>query len=208
MFLQFDGVSSAFYVWVNGRAVGFSKDSRTPAEFDITGAVRPGRNQVAVEVYRYSDGYYLECQDMWRLSGIFRDVTLVSRAAAHIRDVAVTATLDDAYRDGVLSVAIDVRRQDEGAPAAHAVSRGAASGRRARAVWPAPKRLEAVVGGRDAPRAVAARRAAGGGALDGRNAESLHAAADADGTGRRGAGSRPVCASGSAAWRSPAGACA
>ena len=148
VFLQFDGVSSAFYVWVNGQRVGFSKDSRTPAEFDITDAVRAGRNQVAVEVYRYSDGYYLECQDMWRLSGIFRDVTLVSRAPAHIRDVAVSASLDDTYRDGVLSVAVDVRRQDDGATAAHAVivelldPTGAA-------VWSAPKRIEVAVGGRD-----------------------------------------------------------
>ena len=148
VFLTFDGVSSAFYVWVNGQRVGFSKDSRTPAEFDITDAVRPGRNHVAVEVYRYSDGYYLECQDMWRLSGIFRDVTLVSRAATHIRDVAVTASLDDTYRDGLLSVAIDLRRQGEGAPAAYAVLAELQDPSGA-AVWPAPRRLEVVVSGRD-----------------------------------------------------------
>ena len=148
VFLQFDGVSSAFYVWVNGRAIGFSKDSRTPAEFDITDAVGPGRNQVAVEVYRYSDGYYLECQDMWRLSGIFRDVTLVSRAATHVRDVAVTASLDDAYRDGTLSVAIDVRRPDAGDHATYVVLAELQDPAGA-AVWSPPKRIEVAVGGRD-----------------------------------------------------------
>ena len=72
VFLHFDGVDSAFYVWVNGEMAGYSEDSRTPAEFNITRLLRPGRNVLAGEVYRYSDGSYLECQDFWRLSGIFR----------------------------------------------------------------------------------------------------------------------------------------
>ena len=76
---HFDGVESAFYVWVNGQMAGYSEDSRTPAEFDITGLVRPGRNILAAEVYQWSDGTYLECQDYWRLSGIFRNVYLFSR---------------------------------------------------------------------------------------------------------------------------------
>ena len=71
-------MSSAFYLWVNGHEVGYSQGSRTPAEFDITEYLQPGENLVAAEVYRYSDGSYLECQDFWRISGIFRDVFLYS----------------------------------------------------------------------------------------------------------------------------------
>jgi beta-galactosidase len=67
--LTFDGVNSAYYVWVNGTKVGYSEDSRLPADFDITTLVTPGRNVLAVEVYRYSDGSYLECQDFWRRRG-------------------------------------------------------------------------------------------------------------------------------------------
>ena len=74
VFLTFDGVESAFYVWVNGQRVGYSEDSRTPAEFDITKYVRDGDNTLAVEVYRWCDGSYLEDQDFWRQSGIYRDV--------------------------------------------------------------------------------------------------------------------------------------
>ncbi len=85
--LTFDGVDSFFYLWVNGHYVGFSKDSRTPASFDLTPFLRPGPNRLAVEVYRFSDGSYLECQDMWRLSGIFRTVHLSARAKTRFRDV-------------------------------------------------------------------------------------------------------------------------
>ena len=76
VFLHFDGVESAMYVWINGDKVGYSEDSRTPAEFNITKFLRPGENTLAVEVYRWSDGSYLEDQDFWRLSGIYRDVYL------------------------------------------------------------------------------------------------------------------------------------
>jgi len=107
--ITFDGVSSAFYLWVNGRKVGYSQGSRTPAEFDITEYVRPGENLLAVEVYRYSDGSYLECQDFWRLSGIFRDVALWSVEQLHVQDVTVVTDLDDAYRDARLSLSVDVR---------------------------------------------------------------------------------------------------
>ena len=91
VFLKFDGVDSFFYLWVNGEYVGFSKDSRSPAEFDVTKFVRPGANMVALEVYRYSDGSYLEDQDMFRLSGIFRRTWLVSRPEKRIRDFFVKA---------------------------------------------------------------------------------------------------------------------
>jgi beta-galactosidase len=107
--ITFDGVSSAFYLWVNGRKVGYSQDSRTPAEFDVTDFVRPGENLLAVEVYRYSDGSYLECQDFWRLSGIYRDVTLWSVEPLHVRDFAVVTDLDGDYRDGRLGVSVEVR---------------------------------------------------------------------------------------------------
>ena len=92
VFLKFDGVDSFFYLWVNGEYVGFSKDSRTPAEFDVTSLVRPGEeNLVALEVYRYSDGSYLEDQDMFRLSGIFRRTWVLARPKARIRDFFLTA---------------------------------------------------------------------------------------------------------------------
>ena len=91
LILHFGGVHSAFYVWVNGQQVGYSQNSMSPAEFDVTKYVREGRNKLAVEVYRWSDGSYLECQDMWRLSGIFREVQLWVRPLVHIADYKVEA---------------------------------------------------------------------------------------------------------------------
>ena len=91
LILHFGGVHSAFYVWVNGQKVGYSQNSMSPAEFDVTKYVRKGRNKLAVEVYRWSDGSYLECQDMWRLSGIFREVQLWVRPLVHIADYKVEA---------------------------------------------------------------------------------------------------------------------
>ena len=106
--VTFEGVSSAFYVWVNGRKVGYSEDSRTPAEFDVTSFVRPGENLLAVEVYRYSDGSYLECQDFWRLSGIFRNVVLWSTDLLHVRGLRIATDLDEQYRDATLAVDVTV----------------------------------------------------------------------------------------------------
>ena len=102
--LRFDGVDSAFYIWVNGTEVGFSKGSRIPAEFDITPYVKPGRNLLAVRVYQWSDGSYCEDQDMWWLSGIFRDVSLIARPKTHISDVRVRTTFDETYTDATLSL--------------------------------------------------------------------------------------------------------
>lgn len=107
--LRFDGVDSAFHVWVNGKAVGFSKGSRLPAEFDITSCVHPGKNLLAVRVYQWSDGSYLEDQDMWWLSGIFREVSLIALPPIHIADVAITTELDDSGRLGTLNTGITVR---------------------------------------------------------------------------------------------------
>lgn len=108
-FLVLRGVNSACYVWVNGQKVGYSEDSRLPAEFNVTKYVRPGENTLAVEVYRFSDGSYLEDQDFWRLSGIFRDVELVARAPVHLRDFYARTHLDARYADARLNVNASVR---------------------------------------------------------------------------------------------------
>jgi beta-galactosidase len=104
VYLHFDGVDSAFYLWLNGEKVGYSEDSRTPAEFNITRYLKSGANVLAAEVYRWSDGSYLEDQDMFRMSGIFRDVYLWSTAQQHIRDFEVQTELDANYRDSILKV--------------------------------------------------------------------------------------------------------
>lgn len=109
VFLSFDGVNSFFYLWINGKLLGFSKDSRTPATFRITPHLRPGANLLAVEVIRWCDGSYLEDQDFWRLSGIFRDVTLWSAAPGHIVDFSVRTELDAAYRDATLVLALKLK---------------------------------------------------------------------------------------------------
>lgn len=108
-FVAFNGVSSAFYLWVNGKKVGYSQDSRTTAEFNLTPYLHAGENLIAVEVYRYSDGAYLECQDFWRLSGIFRDVYLWSAPPVDLRDFEVRGTLADDYKTGLLTVKADVK---------------------------------------------------------------------------------------------------
>jgi beta-galactosidase len=109
VFLHFGGVKSAMYVWVNGKKVGYSQGSKTPAEFNITEYIRKDKNTLAVEVYRWSDGAYLEDQDYWKISGIERDVYLYSTPQIHIRDFFVKAGLDETYSDGNLSVDVKVR---------------------------------------------------------------------------------------------------
>ncbi|MCK7554006.1 hypothetical protein MKQ70_02865 [Chitinophaga sedimenti] len=109
VFLTFDGVDAGFFLWVNGKKVGYSVNSRNAAEFDITDVLKPGKNMVAAEVYRFTSGSYLEDQDMWRLSGIFRNVTLWSSPQAHIRDFSVNTVLDAAYRNAVLQVTAKVK---------------------------------------------------------------------------------------------------
>lgn len=107
--LRFEGVDSCFTVFVNGQEVGFSKGSRLPAEFDITAQVKAGTNTVAVRVIQWSDASYLEDQDMWWLSGIFRDVSLHLRPLVHVFDIDAQATLANDYRDGVMDLAIKLR---------------------------------------------------------------------------------------------------
>jgi beta-galactosidase len=104
VFLHFDGIKSASYFWINGQSIGYSQDSMLPAEFNITKYLKQGKNTLAVEVYRWSDGSYLEDQDMWRLSGIYRNVYLFSTPQVHIRDFAVRTDLDDNYTDATLLI--------------------------------------------------------------------------------------------------------
>lgn len=114
--LHFDGVKSAFYLWVNGEKVGYSQGSRTPAAFDISKYVKTGKNLIAVEVYRWSDGSYLEDQDYWRLSGIFRDVYLWSRnAKASIKDFKITTELNKAFTQADLNAAVKFNSGSKGA---------------------------------------------------------------------------------------------
>jgi beta-galactosidase len=104
IFLHFEGVDSACYVWVNGELVGYSEESRLPAEFNVTQFVRPGENLLAVQVLRWSDGSYLEDQDMWRMSGIYRSVWLWSAPPVHLRDFWVRPELDADYAGATLHV--------------------------------------------------------------------------------------------------------
>ena len=109
VFIAFDGVDAGFFLWVNGQKVGYSENSRNAAEFDITKYINPGRNIVAVEVYRYTTGSYVEDQDMWRLSGIFRNVTIWSAPVTHIRDFFIKTDLDDNYINATLDVVAKVK---------------------------------------------------------------------------------------------------
>lgn len=109
VFIHFEGVASSFYLWINGQKVGYSEGSRTPAEFNLTEFLQPGKNVLAAEVYRWSDGSYLEDQDFWRLSGIYRDVYLFSTPAVQLRDMFVLSDLDAQYRDAQVSISAKVR---------------------------------------------------------------------------------------------------
>lgn len=124
-----EGVSSFYYVWLNGQLLGYNQDSKTAAEWDITDKLVPGENTLAMEVYRWSAGSYLESADMWRLSGIERDVYLYSTPLTYIADYKVVSPLDRVnYRDGELSLTVDV--------AGLSVRTGAKKGRRARVAKP------------------------------------------------------------------------
>jgi len=112
--VHFGAVKSAFYLWVNGRYLGYSEDSKTPAEWDITPHLRKGPNEIALEVYRWTDGSYLECQDFWRLSGIERDVALIAAPKVRIRDFWAKASLADDYRDGRLEVEVELLNRNVG----------------------------------------------------------------------------------------------
>lgn len=109
VFIHFDGVQSAMYLWVNGQKVGYSEGSMTPAEFNITKYLKPGKNVLAVQVYRWSDGSYLEGQDFWLLSGIYRDVFLFSVPKVHLWDYFLQADLSDDFKEATLHTRMDFR---------------------------------------------------------------------------------------------------
>ena len=107
--LNIGGAKSCFYLWVNGQFVGYSEDAKTNSEFDITEFVRFGeRNLIALQVFKWSDGSYFECQDFWRLSGIERGITLYAQPKTHILDYKVIADLDSTYKNGILDVEVTV----------------------------------------------------------------------------------------------------
>ena len=112
--LYFGSVASSFYVWVNGVKVGYSQDSKTPSEFDITPYVKTGENEIAVQVFKFSDGYYLEDQDFWRFAGIQRDVYVYAREDVHVRDFEVVTALDDEYKDADFNLYVELGKASKG----------------------------------------------------------------------------------------------
>ncbi|MBB3111320.1 beta-galactosidase [Paenibacillus phyllosphaerae] len=117
VYISFQGVESAFYVWLNGKFVGYAEDSFTPSEFDLTPYLAEGENKLAVEVYQRSTGGWLEDQDFWRFSGIFREVYLYTVPKLHVRDLAVRGELDRTYKQGTLVADLQLDSQVQGAPA-------------------------------------------------------------------------------------------
>ncbi len=111
--LRFEGVKSASYVWINGQKAGYNQGGFEPAEYNITPYIREGENDISVQVIRFSDGSYLENQDMWRLSGIFRDVKLFALPRVHIQDFFFTTDLDENYRDAMLNVELTLANSEE-----------------------------------------------------------------------------------------------
>jgi len=120
--LHFDGVKAGFWVWINGSYAGFDKGSMTPAEFDITEMLVPGTNRIAVQVVRWTDGSYLEDQDMWRFAGIYRRVYLYAVPKFHIRDFSVRTFLDDTYTDAMLEVDCYLKNETGETAAGHRVT--------------------------------------------------------------------------------------
>lgn len=112
VFLHLAGVQSACYIWVNGHLVGYSEDSMTPAEYNITKYLNAGTNILAAEVLNWSDGSYLEDQDFWRLSGIYRDVYLFASPGTHIRDCHIITDLDSLYKNAFLNIRVNVQNYE------------------------------------------------------------------------------------------------
>ncbi len=111
--LRFEGIKSASYIWVNGKRVGYNQGGFEPAEFNITPFLKSGRNDLSVQVIRFSDGSFLENQDMWRLSGIYRDVKLYALPKTYIHDYYVVTDLDEQYRNATLVVEADIKNANE-----------------------------------------------------------------------------------------------
>jgi beta-galactosidase len=121
-FLRFEGVTSGYLVWVNGVYIGYDQGGYTPAEFDISAALRPGHNRLAMQVHRWTAGAYLEDYDQWRYAGIFRDVNLYSTPATHVEDVTLRTDLDATYTDATLSAAVEIAHKPGGTTGKHRVS--------------------------------------------------------------------------------------
>jgi len=113
VFIHFGGVQSAMYLWVNGRKVGYHEDGMLPAEFNITNYIKKGNNELTVQVFNWSDGSYLEDQDFWRLSGIYRDVYIFTTPNVRMRDFSVLPELDEDYKDAELHVAVAIENVRE-----------------------------------------------------------------------------------------------
>ncbi|MDG5800277.1 glycoside hydrolase family 2 TIM barrel-domain containing protein [Marinilabiliaceae bacterium ANBcel2] len=121
IFVNFDGVDSFFYLWVNGHYVGFSKNSRNAAAFNITEYIKKGENVIAAEVYRNSDGSFLEAQDMFRLPGIYRTVSLYSTPKVHIRDINIFPDFDDEYNNARLKINTNIRNLSDNRARGHKI---------------------------------------------------------------------------------------
>ena len=113
VYLHFEGISGAAYIWVNGEKVGYNEGSKTPATFAITKYIKKGTNKVAVQVLRWSDASYMEDQDFWRLSGIDRDVYVYATNKTTIKDFTVTADLENDYKDGLFKLQLEVNNASE-----------------------------------------------------------------------------------------------
>lgn len=114
IFIDFEGVESAFYFWINGELGGYSEDSRLPAHFNIGKLLKKGKNKLAVKVFRYSDGSYLECQDYWRYSGVERDVFLYARPVSRVKDFKLDASLINNYIDGSFNLSVNLHQPKKG----------------------------------------------------------------------------------------------
>ena len=113
IYLHIGGAKSGLYVYLNGKEVGYSEDSKNPAEFLINKYLQPGKNVLTLKIFRWSTGSYLECQDFWRMSGIERDVFLWSQPKASIQDFRVVSTLDDTYTNGIFKLAVDLKNHTQ-----------------------------------------------------------------------------------------------
>ncbi len=116
VYLHFEGVSGAMYIWINGEKVGYNEGSKTPAEYAISKYIKQGKNSIAVQVLRWSDASYLEDQDFWRLSGIDRDVYLYANNKTTIKDFTVVADLENDYKDGLFKLQLEVNNASENSP--------------------------------------------------------------------------------------------
>jgi beta-galactosidase len=108
-FLHIGAMKSGGFVWLNGKYIGYSQGSKLPAEFNISSHLKKGKNTIAIQIFRWTDGSYLECQDFWRISGIERDVFIYAQPKVRIKDFEVTSILDDGYKNGALNLTINLK---------------------------------------------------------------------------------------------------